>query len=359
MPPSDTREIVGIQYLRAVAAVAVVLSHASGFAAQDKYFGVEFIDVFLHGGRRGVDLFFLVSGFIIAVTSLRPGSLEPAIGGADFALRRFARVVPLMWLAIVGHCLVRFAATGNFALLPTLSAVTLAPFGAVEPLQIWTLRHELLFYLVFGLDFLAWPRQRGLLVAWFLAPLLLLVFPGAWSSHANAPDFWGIVLNPVNVEFGFGFLAAILWLKITRDWRFVSPIHPFPVVSLAMLALMGLDGWLGRDFPDLPGRILFGALCLPILLFASHVRCPAGRLDRLGRMIRRTSYSLYLFNPVILLAIIAVWSAALPHTPVWLVVLVTTIATTAVCMVIGLRIEEPLVRATRRLLGKRLGLRPA
>lgn len=359
MPPTDTREIVGIQYLRAVAAVAVVLSHASGFAAQEKYFGVDFIDVFLHGGRRGVDLFFLVSGFIIAVASLRPASLEPSIGGAEFALRRFARVVPLMWLAIVVHCLVRFAATGNFALLPTLSAITLAPFGVVEPLQIWTLRHEVLFYLAFGLSFLVGQRRLSLLVVWLLAPLLLLIFPEAWSSHANAPDFFGVVLNPVNVEFGFGFLAAVFWLKITRDRSFVSPIHPVVVVSLAMLALMGLDGWLGRDFPDLLGRILFGALCLPILLFASHVDCPEGSLDRLGRLIGRTSYSLYLFNPVILLTVIAVWSAALPQTPVALVVLVTTIATTAVCTVIGLRIEEPLVRVSRRWLKSWLGPRAA
>ena len=357
MPPSDTREIVGIQYLRAVAAVAVVLSHASGFAAQDKYFGVDFFDFFLHGGRRGVDLFFLVSGFIIAVASLRPGSLEPAIGGADFALRRFARLIPLMWLAIAVHSAVRFAATGNFPLAPALSAVTLAPFGVIEPAQIWTLRHEVLFYLVFALGFLAGRRRPLLLVAWFLAPLLLLAFPGAWSSYANAPDFWGVVLNPVNVEFGFGFLAAILWLKVTRDQSFVSPIHPLVVVSLAMLALMGLDGWLGRDFPDLPGRILFGVLCLLILLFATHVRCPDGLLDRLGRLIGQTSYSLYLFNPVILLTIIAVWSAALPKTPVSLVVLTTTIVTMAVCTVIGLRIEQPLVRGTRRLLGRSLRTR--
>lgn len=60
----------------------------------------------------------------------------------------------MMWLAIGSYAALRFLGRGSFDLIPYINASLLLPFGNFEPNNIWTLRHEAMFYLVFGLSFL-------------------------------------------------------------------------------------------------------------------------------------------------------------------------------------------------------------
>lgn len=71
------REIEGIQYLRGIAACAVVIDHAAGMTALPKYFGDAVWGGFLQRGYIGVDLFFMISGFIICIVSLERTMLSP------------------------------------------------------------------------------------------------------------------------------------------------------------------------------------------------------------------------------------------------------------------------------------------
>ena len=82
-------DFVGIQYLRGFAALLVVLDHASGMTALPKYFGTTAFDGFFDWGFAGVDLFFSISGFIIALVTLSPITLEPKSTLSDFLTRRF------------------------------------------------------------------------------------------------------------------------------------------------------------------------------------------------------------------------------------------------------------------------------
>ncbi|PZP90666.1 MAG: hypothetical protein DI587_38015 [Variovorax paradoxus] len=83
----------GIQYLRALAAIMVVGHHATAF-----FGGVSGWSNF---GMTGVDIFFVISGFIMvhATYGLDPNG-NRAQQAADFFVRRLIRVVPLYWLAL-------------------------------------------------------------------------------------------------------------------------------------------------------------------------------------------------------------------------------------------------------------------
>ncbi len=95
-----------IQYLRGLAALAVVLDHTAAMASFDKYFGQEVLDGFLYKGAIGVDLFFVISGFIISIVSLKP-DLKPSTTLSDFFQKRFLRIVPLMWVAVIAYAMLR------------------------------------------------------------------------------------------------------------------------------------------------------------------------------------------------------------------------------------------------------------
>ena len=154
-PPADRRAtLYGIQYLRALAALAVVVFHAaerSGYA-----FAI---------GAAGVDVFFVISGFIMwVIADRRP--LSPGRFLAD----RIRRIVPVYWLAT--GVMVAGALAGLFpnlvltvehvvaslAFVPARSPST----GALWPVLVqgWTLNYEMFFYLVFAASLVLPARLR-------------------------------------------------------------------------------------------------------------------------------------------------------------------------------------------------------
>jgi hypothetical protein len=86
---SDT--LYSVQYLRAVAAILVVFFHISELSQETWGLDPDRVD---HVGAAGVDLFFVISGFIMAMIIDRPG----VFNGQQFWIRRFARVAPAYWV---------------------------------------------------------------------------------------------------------------------------------------------------------------------------------------------------------------------------------------------------------------------
>ena len=90
--------LVYIQVLRFLAAAAVVAFHAAGVAPKGFKVPESTIAFLLSYGGRGVDLFFVISGFIIFYAT-HSAKLTPA----EFLRRRVERIVPLYFLAIVSR----------------------------------------------------------------------------------------------------------------------------------------------------------------------------------------------------------------------------------------------------------------
>ncbi|MFV0281733.1 MAG: acyltransferase family protein, partial [Rhodoblastus sp.] len=192
------QHLLSIQALRALAAAMVVFHHAQNDAARiAAENGADFSRVLILPWAAGVDLFFVVSGFVMVLSAEK---LFAAPGGASqFLRRRIARIMPLYWLAtaIFALAALRGAAAGK-QLAPSLSEI-LASFaflpwprgldGAPRPVHSlgWTLEYEMFFYCVFAC-FVWLPRLRAVAgIAAFLGALAI----------ANA------VLAPQNVAFAF------------------------------------------------------------------------------------------------------------------------------------------------------------
>ena len=147
--------VVPIQILRAVAAIAVVVSHAA--QNLDRFAIAPNTSHFFVSGAAGVDLFFVISGFVMVYAS------EPLFGSASgavtFLYHRIVRIVPLYWLATTFYVIVAVLLPGLGTAYPirTVAASflfipTLLPDGGIHPvvLQGWTLNYEMLFYVKIG-----------------------------------------------------------------------------------------------------------------------------------------------------------------------------------------------------------------
>ncbi len=194
----------GIQYLRAVAALAVMLFHAA-----------ERSDVNFAIGAAGVDVFFVISGFIMAVISHRRPQTPAA-----FLKDRFLRIAPVYW--IVTSVMILGAAAGlfpNLVLDPlhVLGSYIFLPVaspngGALWPVLVqgWTLNYEMFFYASFAATLFVPDRFR--------LPLLGLGFVGlvmtALMTDAPFPllGFYGA---PLILEFLAGVGLGRLWLRDT------------------------------------------------------------------------------------------------------------------------------------------------
>src|ERR1700730_16626449 len=90
----DSRKLLSIQALRIVAAGLVVVTHSTFYAFErlDRNFFVW------QRGTRGVDIFFVISGFVMIYSSQKLLALPG--GWKTFAERRIVRIVPLYWLIL-------------------------------------------------------------------------------------------------------------------------------------------------------------------------------------------------------------------------------------------------------------------
>jgi exopolysaccharide production protein ExoZ len=205
-----------VQALRAVAALMVVGDHIP--REEHKLFPHGLVSGFGAAGATGVDMFFVISGFIMATTTWNSFGKPGASG--SFLLRRILRIYPV-WIVVV-----LFTATLNHISPSTLHAddpslghilmsLTLIPQNIMPlPQGGWSLQYEMFFYLVFAIALFFSRDKLGIILAcWFVATLGL-----QWLGVATgwlAPSFAG---SPLCFEFMAGVIVA--WLARTgRIWK--------------------------------------------------------------------------------------------------------------------------------------------
>ena len=283
------RPLPGLQVLRAVAALLVVIAHAvadlggRGFATGD---------IEAAFGNFGVDIFFVISGFIIVYASVpqfaRPGA------SWSFLVRRLVRVVPLYWIVSTVYLVVVYALHERDALTlrHVLASYVLLPDpepqdGADFPFMFvgWTLQFEMFFYLVFA-GAMAWRRPVG--IALSCGFMLAYVVAGQVTTLPAPFDYWS---NSLVLEFVAGCLLAEAYVGGLR----LPAALRLGLVAAAVAAVGAVSTELG-GWPPLRG-LLFG---LPAAaLVAAVTLAPDGRAWRWDGVMRRLgdmSYSLYLVH---------------------------------------------------------------
>lgn len=283
-----------LQALRGVACLAVVLYHLgqweSGYGLKHPLFGV-----FRWFGYAGVDLFFVISGFIIAHSNKNRLGQSRAL--PTYLFRRFWRLYPLYWIAFaLGTALMAYPCgmdvralewRGNaitwFGLWPGVH--TIMPHA-------WTLAFELLFYLAFAALFLLPIRAGvGLLALWGVAVLAVSI-----SGYQSPNRFVHTATLPYVLEFLAG--AALAW---AYHWNRTDHYRPALALAFVWAVVAGLlvnkadSHWLVIT----PGpRILVFGLPAVLVVYALVAAEAHGRWRMPGwtKALGNASYSIYLMH---------------------------------------------------------------
>ena len=340
--------VASIQILRAVAALGVVALHvghegATRLGARDPLPDFS-------AGAAGVDLFFVISGFIMVYASdalfARPGA------SAWFFTRRLARIVPLYWAATAAAvvCLLvfRYASALEQLTWQTLAASLVflpwpRPDGMMLPVHMlgWTLNFEMFFYLVFALA-LTLTRRKAVFAVTGL--FLALVIAGRAFALPQPFAFW---CDPVILEFCFGMMIALAWregVQLRRVTAAVLVIAGFAALALGTIA----SGW--------PRLLVWGVPAATIVAGAvlAGPREP-GMITRALVFLGDASYSIYLVHWLAILALTGVVAylrldiAAAPWAYVAAHALFALVCSVAVYLVF----ERPVTRVLQRRLRAR------
>jgi len=304
---TDNKTLGNIQTLGFLAAMWVFFHHMQPTDLGLK--NSDFLNLFIGMGFAGVDLFFVISGFIMSITTR---DTEAGFSSAGkFLLRRFSRIYAGWWpffflyLAVFlymeqikpEHDLV-----GSFFLPPLYLQTYLNPVT-------WTLSFELYFYIALGL-ILVFTRRHVAVILGLVAILLSIFCLDRYLNGMYLPDttvpqtmYHYFFTNVMIIEFIVGFMIGefqklhnkkILWPAIFSAIFF--GISAFYYHNFIELHPSGMAG-----FSHAPERtILVGGFSVCIVLIASTLEnlgiSPLKSMQKLGN----TSYSLYLGHGLLL-----------------------------------------------------------
>jgi exopolysaccharide production protein ExoZ len=331
-PPRDRGVLLSIQYLRVVAALGVVLSHIAGHA----HFSLQ-------TGAAGVDIFFVISGFIMwTVTAQRP------VPPGRFMLDRVTRIAPpYVLLTAVVYLAARHLPDAfpdmrtslHHAVLSMLFIPHRDPYGTAFPLIIpgWTLIYEMFFYAVFALALLAPRARRAVLCSCVLAALVVL--GASLHSRIVAVDTY---TNPLLLEFVAGLWLGVAWQSDRlpgRAWAWLALLlGAAALLFWHLLAGFQPDAWRAIIW-GLPATMIVGG----VLALERRGGIPRSRLLLL---LGNASYSIYLTN----VFIIAAASRVLGKVSVPLYLVAAVVAVLAGGVVFWHLIERPLTHLSRQLI---------
>jgi exopolysaccharide production protein ExoZ len=330
--------LIHIQILRFLAAAGVVAFHAWGVAPNYIHVPAETWSFGLGHAGHGVDLFFVISGFIIFYATRR-ANLTPLA----FLRRRIERIVPLYYFVTFAVIALAFALPALFYtpdwLTPRHIAKSLAFISFTDgemPIVYlgWSLEYEMYFYLAVAL-LMAISRNVWRDVTVIFAVLVMIgKFPGAQAALGTCAFF----TDPMLLEFTLGVLAGRLF---TGD-RVGAPEWIATGSAFAALLLAEPDS----------RAIVYGLPCAALVIAAawiSRVRTnPSSAelwLERLGD----ASYSIYLAQVNTVSLVCQYTAEAFPGSSPIALVAMTTAISVALGVLLNILVERPLLRFARHL----------
>lgn len=301
----------------------------------------------VHWGISGVDLFFVISGFVMVYTTAgRP------VAPARFLLNRIVRIVPLYWVFTLAVFALALAApmllqstTANW--LDLIRSLFFLPFqkggGLTQPVLFlgWTLNYEMFFYALFALSL--WVRPLGLRTG--LMVLLLGLLAAAGQIFHPRGTISAFYTNSIILEFAFGMALAYFNRKaVFSNW---PPVVPALLLALAaggaILAVHSPLAFHYRAFYwGVPAILVVWAA---VMLEARGRRYSGDRLLLLGA----ASYSIYLAHPFAYIPIekLATRAHLTTGTALPLMFAAAVAAMMATGVAVHLLLERPLTQAIR------------
>ncbi|MFZ2100660.1 MAG: acyltransferase, partial [Oricola sp.] len=289
-PPSqEIPKLNVLQAGRGLAASAVLLFHANIIYARQLADEVVPFKV-LSVGSAGVEYFFVLSGFIMTLVHRRDLGVPSRV--SRYAMARLVRIFPAFWVVfslflaaefVLGLKEESLTGPGSY-----LWAYALLPFDGSSPLTAaWTLSHELLFYLVFGLAIL--NRAFGFAVICVWTTTCAAATVGRLTGLVDLSYPASFLLADYNILFAFGILSALAFRSLRLDAA--------KGVLAAGVLVFAIAAWLvvAHGVPDL--AVVFGvSAALVITALVRFETAGSITVPRWLVQLGDASYSVYLIH---------------------------------------------------------------
>lgn len=205
--PSTVKHIDGVQVLRAAAVILVVWFHVN------LQMSIRFNQSLPTLGVFGIDIFFVISGFILSTVALKIKIQSRVVAAKDFMLRRLVRIYPLYWALYIAIACRRILAH-QFWGHGFLWSFTLLPAFYSSPAQYnvdfsWTLVFEMWFYFLMAVCILVNRKYAVRICIGMLAASTIL-----GSVIPIYHPLFQTIINPILAEFMFGCVAALLYTRL-------------------------------------------------------------------------------------------------------------------------------------------------
>jgi peptidoglycan/LPS O-acetylase OafA/YrhL len=336
---NNQSSIYSLQVLRAIAATSVVYLH---------------IGVMPNFGSFGVDIFFVISGFVMAMVIANGESARA------FSISRISRIVPLYW--ILTTCLLLLAALKPELLNSTTANLTnyikslffipyLKENGTLRPMLPvgWTLNYEMFFYFSIWISIIASRK--------YYLPLTLILLFVSYIVLGNLIDnrfINSFFSSTLLFEFAFGMVSFFLYKRLQRIKIYIIPLIITALMSYFLMALIEVtDINIDRLYVyGLPSVILVLSLTLLEKSMFSKNNIATSILVSIGN----ASYATYLSHLYVVEGMRKIVSLKLNlldiYTPIG--VLITLVIALIVGQIIYLICDKPISRYTKKVLLSRL-----
>jgi exopolysaccharide production protein ExoZ len=301
--PAHAGPFHSIQVLRGIAALMVVVYHLHD-VEQAFGKGPPVLDGLARFGYVGVDVFFVISGFVMAI--IASGQFASPGSAGRFLLNRGVRILPPYWIYTSAVVVVAIFApsmlNADSAGKSVMASYLLWPQVGFPLLPVgWTLTYEAYFYLVVAIAIAFVPKRRFTVFLCGWAILIALM-----QGLTQTVPWQEVVASPMGWEFIAGALIGIHWKRLSAH----AASLVFWLGLLGFLLAVALLNKLGiYEHPALLRTAVFGSCSTLIILGlvrreATGVRSTYRVLQRLGD----ASYSIYLSHLFVIKLCAHLWA---------------------------------------------------
>lgn len=365
--PSSGR-LLNVQALRGIAAMLVVFAHLQFY--ERSFGGDSVLSPLLKMGMSGVDLFFVISGFIMVYVTRNRKYEKRFRQVPKFLFSRITRIYPVYWFVTIIYVLIYFNIPDilwdsdalpkmnfitTFSLLPNMIHAPIVSVG-------WTLVFEMQFYIIFAF-FLLFKRKYLIPLLLFWAVLIAIAPSTGFeayivSIHSKAPipglaHFERLITHPYSWEFIGGALVAHYFQRI-KTLKVVSSGVLLLGIALAVFIAYSPDT-IPDDlsfFRNGSSRVLvMGAISLLILYSSVTLELAGVVFPKFLQILGDWSYSIYLSHILVIKFITKqLWQPHVVEGP-WDNIFVLLICVACVIVVGGLiyfLIEQPSLKLAKK-----------
>jgi len=327
---SGPKRLLELDALRGIAALSVALFH---YTTHYEYGQSEKLWFYFPYGIYGINLFFLISGFVIFLT------LQRVNKGLDFVVARFSRLYPAYWTAGAITFLVVLLAGlpgREVSLKDALVNITMLEYWfhvAYVDGSYWTLSYELAFYLIMLIFFLTRLLNRIEIIAVIWLSIIVIINVIERYYGIDLPE---VIKVTFLLNFGNLFIAGIMFYKI-KNKR--SSLLTHIIIASCLL----IDPLFYRMFRHIPEAIIISGFFIIFYLFA---------YDKLSIIIKKpllflgaVSYPLYLIHGNV--GFVIMRNLYRTNLNPQVIILITVAIVVIMAWVIHITVENPLMKTIR------------